>query len=207
MSNQAPSEHIPRRLSWFTLCCLWLILSCGGLAMLSMYANSQGSSQSTSSEWPVDSKLQLSERGATLLLFAHPRCPCTRATLGELEKIVARFKNSVTVRVLFFKPHDSDESWDETDLRKTATAIPGVLVVSDVEGVEARRFNATTSGAAFLYDDQGKLLFSGGITLARGHAGDNPGRSALESSLTDAVRPCCHTPVFGCPIAVSIEQE
>src|SRR5690606_15268575 len=110
--------------------------------------------------------------------------PCTRASLGELEKIVARFQGDVTPWVVFLKPAGSDGHWDQTDLWTTAAAIPGVHVVSDAGGVEARRFHARTSGETLLYSSQGQLLFNGGITLARGHAGGNPGRSAVESCLS-----------------------
>jgi hypothetical protein len=175
--------------------------------MLVMYANSAGPALQVPPQWPLDTKIRLSERGATLILFAHPRCPCTRASLGELEKIVARCQGSVTPWVVFFKPAGSDESWDQTDLRKTAAAIPGVHVVSDLDGVEARCFNAITSGQTLLYNDQGELLFTGGITSARGHAGDNAGASAIESHLTDTVPTLGQTPVFGCPIAVSPGQK
>jgi hypothetical protein len=123
-----------------------------------------------------------------------------------LEKIVARFQGSVTPWVVFFKPTGSDDRWDQTDLRATAAAIPGTHVVSDLGGVEARRFNATTSGETLLYSDRGELLFNGGITLARGHAGDNAGRSAIESSLSGAAPACSQTPTFGCPIANSPQQ-
>ena len=175
--------------------------------MLAAYANSSAPAQHAPPEWPVGTSIGLSERGSTLIMFAHPRCPCTRASLGELEKIVARFQGSVTPWVVFFKPSGADESWDQTDLRESAAAMPGVHVVSDPDGVEARRFNATTSGQTVLYNDRGELLFSGGITLARGHAGDNTGRSAVESYLDDTAPVCRQTPVFGCPIAVSSEQK
>jgi hypothetical protein len=207
MKGRLRSVVVRQLLSWWTVGVLWLGASCGGLAMLAIYANSPGPSQSSPSQWPLDTKLRLGERGATLILFAHPRCPCTRATLGELEKLVASRQGSVTPWVVFCKPTGSDESWDQSDLRQTAAAIPAAHVVSDLDGVEARRFHATTSGDALLYSDQGKLLFHGGITLARGHAGDNPGRSAIESILTDAMPACRQTPVFGCPIAVSPEQK
>ena len=196
-----------RRVSWIVAGVAWAGASCGGLALLTMYANSPGPSQQSPSEWPLDSSIRLSERGSTLILFAHPRCPCTRASLGELEEIVARSRGFVTAWVVFFRPSGSDDRWDQTDLRETAAAIPGVHVVGDVDSVEARRFHATTSGHTVLYDDRGALLFSGGITLARGHAGDNAGRSAIESCLSDLAPACRHTPVFGCPIAISSEQK
>ncbi len=88
-----------------------------------------------------------------------------------------------------------------------AAAIPGVHVISDLEGVEARGFRATTSGETLLYNDQGERLFHGGITLARGHAGDSPGRSAIEDSLRGIAPVCSRTPIFGCPIAVALDQD
>jgi hypothetical protein len=201
-----------RRIAWIAIGVLWIGASCGGLLALAAYANSSGPDQSAPAQWPTGTGIGLSERGSTLIMFAHPRCPCTRASLGELEKVVARFQGSVTPWVVFFKPAGAGENWDQTDLRESAAAMPGVHVVSDPDGVEARRFNAMTSGQTVLYNDRGELLFSGGITLARGHAGDNTGRSAVESCLGDTVlgdtAPVCRqSPVFGCPIAVSSEQK
>ena len=195
---------------WIAGGIIWLGASCGGVTLLTIHANSPGPTQRPFPRWPIDTSITLSKHGDTLLLFAHPRCPCTRATLGELEKIVARSPGSVTPWVVFFRPSGSDETWDQTDLRTTAEAIPGVHVVSDVDGVEAQRFNAKTSGETVLYNQKGELLFSGGITMARGHAGDNIGRSAIESYLVGVVPDCRHTPVFGCPIArsaKSLEQK
>lgn len=175
--------------------------------MLTLYANAPGASQQAPLQWPKDSGIHLSEHNPTLIMFAHPKCPCTRASLGELEKIVARFDGAVTPWVVFFKPAESDQDWDQTDLRETAAAIPGVHILTDFDGVEARRFHATTSGQTILYNEHGERLFNGGITLARGHAGDNQGKSAIECYLSDTVPDCNQTPVFGCPIAVSLDQN
>ena len=126
--------------------------------------------------WPQASCIHLSDQCHTLVMFAHPKCPCTRASLGELAKILTRCPNTVTPHVVFFKPSDTSEKWDHTDQWLTAAGTPGVNVIRDIDGVEASLFQATTSGQTLLYNAAGELLFSGGITLARGHAGDNPGR-------------------------------
>jgi hypothetical protein len=207
MKFLAGSGVLRRNASRLALGALWLGLSCGGLAILAWYDRLPGTSQSDLLQWPADSKIHLSERGATLIVFAHPRCPCTRASLGELEKIVARSGSSVATWVVFLKPAGSDDAWDRTDLVNTAAAIPGVHILHDLDGVEARRFRATTSGQALLFSDRGELLFNGGITLARGHAGDNAGRSAIESYLANRTPACRQTPVFGCPIAVTPQQN
>jgi hypothetical protein len=205
--QQPKSASGRRRYLHLAIGVAWLLASCGGLVMLAQYANSPGEPLRAPVDWPGGTKLRLSEQGATLVLFAHPRCACTRATLGELAKITTHFPGAVTPWVVFFKPGDSDGSWERTDLWTAAEAIPGVHVVSDVDGVEARQFKATTSGETLLYDDHGKLLFNGGITVSRGHSGDNAGRSAIESVLSGSAPDYRQTPVFGCPIAVSTEQE
>jgi hypothetical protein len=151
-------------------------------------------------QWPHGSSIHRGESGKTLVLFAHPRCPCTRASLGELEKIVAHCQTDVTPWVVFFKPDGTDNDWQQTDLWKTASAIPGAHVICDQAGAEARRFHVTTSGQTLLYSAQGELLFSGGITFERGHAGDNAGRTAIESRSAGESTGYCQTPVFGCPI-------
>ena len=51
-----------------------------------------------------------------------------------------------------------------------------------------------------LYDAGGQLRFSGGITPARGHAGDNAGRSAIVALVESASSAPVETPVFGCSL-------
>ena len=112
----------------------------------------------------------------TLVLLAHPQCSCTRATLEELGEVLARAEHRPKTYVVFLKPSSFANGWEMTDLWQTAARLPDVTVVRDDDGREASRFGAATSGQTLLYDTRGALLFSGGITGARGHAGDNAGR-------------------------------
>ena len=102
--------------------------------------------------------------------------------------------------VLFYKPRQSGAEWDESALRGSAAAIPGVKVLSDVDGVEARRFGAETSGHTLLFDRDGGLLFSGGITQSRGHAGENAGERAIVSMVNNQPAAQTGTFVFGCSL-------
>ena len=111
---------------------------------------------------------------------------------------MARCSKKVSAVVIFTKPADVDDNWVETDLWRSAEAIPGVTVLRDDSGVEARRFRALTSGDVMLYGRDGRLLFHGGITDARGHAGDNEGRTALAGLIEGKPGNRTTTPVFGC---------
>jgi len=132
-------------------------------------------------------------------MLAHPHCPCTRASIGELARLMAQAQGRVTAYALFVKPAGSSDDWENTDLWRNAAGIPGVNVVVD-DGVEAQRFHAVTSGQTVLYDAEGHLLFSGGITGSRGHSGDNEGRSAIVSLLNTGEAERAETSVFGCPL-------
>jgi hypothetical protein len=171
-----------------------------GLGALLNYETAPGREGSVPSSWPVDSKIQLAATDHTLVMLAHPRCPCTRASVGELAQIMARVQGKVHAYVLFLKPQDSGPDWNDTDLRRSAAQIPGVTVLSDGDGAEARRFGAETSGHTFLFDHRGRLLFSGGITQSRGHAGDNAGESAIVSLANTHTSSRAKAFVFGCSL-------
>ena len=177
----------------------------GGHALLK-YENSPGKVGQLFSSWPVDSTVQLATDRPTLVMAAHPQCPCTRASVAELAQLMAHVQGRVQVYVLFYSPRDSGADWQNTDLRQTAAQIPGVTVLSDVDGAEAQRFGAETSGHTFLFDPTGRLLFNGGITASRGHSGDNAGESAIVSLIKDHASKRSQTFVFGCALKNPVRE-
>ena len=180
---------------------LWLGLIGVGLGIIWDYENRPARAAAVPPLWPVESQLQPAPDRPTLVMLAHPRCPCTRASVGELALLMARSQGLVKASVLFYKPAQEPDEWARTDLWRSAAAIPGVTVLQDDDGREARRFNSTTSGQVVLYDAKGRLLFSGGITGSRGHSGDNDGRSAVAALLTrGAARAPGQHSVFGCAL-------
>lgn len=178
----------------------WMLIIGLGIGLLWNYEGTPGLAATAPDEWPADSHIRRAANRATLIMLAHPHCPCTRASIAELSRLMAQAQGHVTAYVLFVKPAEVSEGWEQTDLLASAAAIPGVTVVRDDEGVEANRFHALTSGQTVLYDADGRLLFSGGITSARGHEGDNAGRTAIVSLLTTTEMAQKETPVFGCPL-------
>lgn len=178
----------------------WLSVVGAGLWILWGYENTPGASAKPPVMWPAESRIQPAQGSSTLILVAHPHCPCTRATIGELASIMAHTQGRLNAYVLFLRPNGFTEDWEKTDLWHTASMIPGVSVLIDEDGAEARRFNSSTSGQTILYDAGGRLLFSGGITGSRGHAGDNAGESAVVSLVNAGVAERSETFVFGCPL-------
>jgi hypothetical protein len=121
--------------------------------------------------------------------------------MDELENLIARRHGLVTVHVLFYRPRNAPADWVKTDLWRRAAAMPDVRVHADENGVQAELFGATTSGHVVLYQQDGRLRFSGGITNTRGHAGENAGADALAALLTGGTPQRTETPVYGCPLA------
>jgi hypothetical protein len=135
-----------------------------------------------------------------LLVFLHPKCPCSAATLSELAEIVVEHRAALDAEVIFVRPAETAAGWEQTSLWDAAAALPSVQVRSDSGGVLAKQFGAATSGHAVLYGAGGQLLFSGGITPARGVAGDNLGRRAIDAALNGQSADNKSAPVFGCPL-------
>lgn len=189
------------KISLTTIMTLWVLVVGAGTIFLWGYENAPGAKSSpVPAAFPAGSGIPRDGARPTLLMFAHPHCPCTRASLAELSRLMTVARGRVAVHVLFIKPAGAGGEWVEGDLWAGAAAIPGVRVAADEGGREAARFGAGTSGLTLLYGADGRLLFSGGITAARGHEGDNAGRDALAGLLTDDKGEVSETPVFGCQL-------
>ena len=179
---------------------IWAIAVVGGSLFLTHYSNKPGKAAFAPEHWPQEATLVLSSEKPTLLVLLHPQCTCSKATLAELERIVAEVGSQVDTRLLFFESLNMDASWVEGDLWERAEDIPGVTLIRDSDGTLIRQFGAFTSGQTLLYDSSGELLFKGGITAARGHEGDNAGKQALLTILKERQNDLNESFVFGCSI-------
>ena len=175
---------------------LWTLGVGAGLRTLWSYENAPGPLADAPARWPAGTRLPPPNGAPVLIVALHPQCPCSRATVAELARLVAHVPERPTVHVLFVAPSTADRKWVESDLWAEAAAIPGVHVARD-DGREAWRFGARVSGQVIAYDATGRLGFNGGITASRGHEGDNAGRAAVEAFLRG--RPHLDSSfVFGC---------
>lgn len=190
-------RFIPMRI---VLSAVWLLAIGAGIALMLNYENTSGAEGITSEHWPAKAQIPLDPRRDTLVMFAHPKCPCTRASMDELSSLMEKCGGKVAAHVLFLKPKNFTEDWVESGLWKRAAAIPNVTVQADPEGLTAQRFGAETSGYVLLYSPNGQLLFSGGITGSRGHAGDNAGEDAIVELATGQNPGITHTMVYGCSL-------
>lgn len=186
----------------------WLVATGLGMQTLLVYANTPGPIAVHPQQWPAKTPLASMQGRKTLIMFAHPQCPCSRASIQELARVLAKSPDQPETAVVFYYPSANGEGWAHTDLWSSAAAIPGVRAIADRDGTVARQFGASTSGQVLLYKS-GQLVFKGGITAARGHQGSNDGSDsllALLSSPSDSSRIVDKrrdTPVYGCSLATA----
>lgn len=187
---------------------VWLPGVAYGFSVLWRYSMTPGHPASPPVRWTEQLPIQRKATQATLLMFAHPQCGCSKASLGELAILMARASGKVTAKVLFYAPQDEPSAWVKTDLWETAEKIPGVTVIEDRNNNIAGSFGVFTSGQTLVYDSNGRLIFNGGITASRGHAGDNYGRDAIIALLQEHPAPGTTlpviSPVFGCSLRTEL---
>lgn len=179
---------------------LWALVCVGGLGLVWRYKAAPGAPGDPPAVWPDTIDIVRSPDAPTLVMIAHPRCACTRASLGELAAVMQRAPAAVAATVLFVLPDRAGADWEDGELYRRARAIPGVTVVVDRGGAIAASLRVVVSGHVLVYDAGGALRYSGGITGARGHAGDNVGRARVSALLNGGDPDHERSHVFGCSI-------
>jgi hypothetical protein len=185
----------------------WALLVSAGMLGLMRYAAAPGKSGQAPQSWPTNESISPAPGRFNLVLSLHPQCPCSVATAEELSGILARTGEAMEVHALVFTPAGAGNDWSKTSLIETVEQLPHVRIIRDVDGRQAERFGALTSGDAQLYSPDGELIFHGGVTGARGHAGDNAGRDAVEDLVLGGGSSLHSTPVFGCSLQAQAERS
>ena len=186
-----------RPVGWIAVI-LWAAAVGSGFVLLTSYQNAPGTPAQPPADWPAESRIEPADQGATLLVFVHPHCPCTDATMEELARLMRHVRDTVRAHAVFLRPEPVEPGWVTTSLWRRAESVTGVRPRRDPGGRETDRFGVKTSGQVLLYGPEGALQFQGGITAGRGHEGDNAGRAALRALLTGARPADTETFVFGC---------
>lgn len=199
---------------------IWLALSILGLVILASYQSDAGAQGAAPLCWPAGSSLTR-EKSNTLLIFLHPKCPCSMASAHEMTGLLnQKIKQNTSVYAIFVAPKGVPQDFVDGPLYKYCSQIEGLKIVQDRDAVEANKFAARTSGQIYIYDQSGKLQFNGGITPGRGHEGDSLGfdrcreilakcsadkqenqkqqKKQEEQKKQEVQNKIC--PVFGCPL-------
>ena len=201
MPTLAYAKRFSKRLQaiLFVPICLTIIASL--YVVLLIHSATPGVQVSAPKIWPAAVHGLHHDQRCTLLMFAHPRCPCTSASLEEFARLMAHFDHQVDAYVLFLHPAGQFSDLEKSSTWNDAAAIPGVTALSDDDGKIAAQFGACTSGETYLYGPRAELIYSGGITPARGHVGESFGSDCIQQALLrqHTSKPQCSM-VFGCSL-------
>jgi hypothetical protein len=189
---------------------IWAAAVVGGEVWMWRYQLTPGAAPGEAPHtWPAGSTIPDHRGRPLLLMVAHPRCPCTRASLNELRRLQARFEGLRVQPELYLSlvlPEGAGPEWIDGPVMRNAASIPTLRVVLDPGGRFAARLGATTSGHVLVYGGDDSLLFSGGITSARAHEGDSEGQGAIVRALYGRDPRIRDSAVYGCGLVKAGED-
>jgi hypothetical protein len=177
---------------------LWLLVIVGWSAFLTQHAFRPSTGTAFSQDWPKQSHLVPSPDNYTVVLFAHPECPCASATLAEMERLRALAGDAFRLIVVF----EDDPAFDLSASRnfRQVSGWNNVVLIRDTARRETELFGAKTSGQMLIFNKDRRLLFKGGITESRGHEGDNDYLQQAVLICRSQSSKVAITPVYGCSL-------
>jgi hypothetical protein len=123
--------------------------------------------------------------------------------LDGLKSLIKSHAGAIETDLYFYEPSGYPKDWAHGSLWHDAVQIPGAHLVEDLDGAEAKRHGAYTSGTVQLYDaHSGELIFSGGVTPGRGQYGESRGLNSIEDYFAGK-KGTRSSPVYGCAIIPS----
>ncbi|HTU16651.1 MAG TPA: hypothetical protein VMG10_01200, partial [Gemmataceae bacterium] len=140
------------------------------------------------------------------------KCPCSQATVAELEQLLAAFHarhpdSALELCVVATIPRTAEDSWAQTRLIQRSLRLADAKLILDRGGVEASRFGAQISGTVLLFDAAGRQRYAGGVTASRGQEGENAGSAALARLLAgEAPNTNPTLPAFGCRLVLEASR-
>ena len=131
------------------------------------------------------------------LLFLHPECPCSDASIYELQQI-QKLNKEMNYKVVISYPKNTFEKWSNSNRAKRQLNRDSIFeLLDDKENVLAKAFGAYTSGFTLIFNTPEDLVFAGGITPSRGHLGRTIAHEIVqEASFLNFTK----NEVYGCSI-------
>lgn len=197
-SMQRPAGTITRQAGLTAAVMAWLLLAAVAWHLLFRHAY-----YPSKTPRPEESRISVQTSNCyRVLLFAHPLCPCTRATLMELDESLARIPAKTSIKIVFETAGLNPEEVSNSALVHFVKERQRIEVQFDAQGRESRRFGATVSGEVLAFDPAGRLRFRGGLTPGRGHQGDATGQAQFERIVSGSSTDFCCAPVYGCRLPI-----
>ena len=178
---------------------VWATLVAAGFGYAWRYEATPGAAAKPM-DWPQGAGFLLDATRPTVVQFVHPECPCSRVGLHQVADVMRSRPDRLLLVVVVVGTSGPKDDPGASSNARLAASISGSRVVFDASGREAARFGAQTSGQTFAFSPFGESIFRGGVTIARGHYGENRGLDVLTAIAEGRPVPKASTPVFGCAL-------
>lgn len=175
---------------------VWILCVIAAFTVINQYSTTAGVNSGLT-RIPAGTAFEPQDK-PRLLVFLHPKCTCSKATMMELQSLLPDLKG-IDVTVLF-RNVSADKEWLSGELYESALKTKGLTVAIDDNGDEAKRFGAHTSGHTVLISTDKSIVFSGGLTPMRGHPGETEGKAFLRQWNQSRKPASLITEIFGCNI-------
>lgn len=174
-----------------------------GFVTLTDYSSRPAPHTDVLAELPADVHFETSQadkNSPTILLFYHPKCPCTLASARCLARLASRFNGSPNFYAYAYCPAEEPDTWIASSTTDELRTINNVTIFPDRNAEKCKQFGVRISGHILVYNSAGKLVFSGGITPYRGHEGGSmAAMDFIQHANGKVLEPSCW-PTFGCSI-------
>ena len=124
-------QQIVARRNWVRLGLVgvWGVVAIAGL--IAVYAHAFKNEDIGRAEviWPSDSSLEQSPDRCTLVMFAHPRCPCTLASLDSLARVMGVADCKAVV--VFWQPDSDSQPVESSSWRNS----PSIKLAEKMQGL------------------------------------------------------------------------
>src|SRR5688572_13274806 len=128
---------------------LWFAAAARGMKWMSDYSLTPGEAGAPAATWPAGATGRGDGRH-TLVVGLHPECPCSRATLAELDRVLLEAGDALEALVIFDDTNPAAPARNSA-LYRQATQLPRTRVTCVTTVSELQRFDFRSSGETRLY--------------------------------------------------------
>ncbi len=196
-----------RRIRPYSCAVIWFAISVTAFWALTIRSYVPGAVATAPRVWPAATSLTRDHAACTAVVFVHPLCGCTRATLAEVARLTRQLGDDSRWIIVVDANATSGLADLNTSVVRLARGISKAEVYLDFGGVETARFQARTSGEVQLFDTDGQLQFHGGVTPARGHEGVSVGRLAIADWVSRRQSPVVACNTYGCLLSAATKAQ
>ncbi len=169
-----------------------------GLALVGLL--SAFSIAAAEAHWPSVTRIEHDNRHSSLLVFIHPRCQCSRSIVDQVLSVTETAEVPIRATFVFYCPDGEPDEWVQNESWSRLNDAGKYTLLVDRGGIEAERFNASSSGHCLLFDINRRLLFSGGLAAGKDGMPSPPALDALGTHLSGRREAVSAFPVVGCDL-------